>query len=62
MKLNGIFPPAGTILGPDWSGGFLTVYGTNDQGVELRRSTQSDFDAVPESPRSVTEHKMIVRS
>ncbi len=59
-RLNGIFPEVGTIIGPDWSGMFLTVDGTDEQGCTLRPALNADFAAVPEA-RSLTEHNMMAR-
>lgn len=60
-RLNGIFPAPGTVLGPDWSGMFLTVVNIDDKGCLLRPTLRADFDAVPPEARSVTEHQMIAR-
>lgn len=58
-RLNGITAPIGTILGPDWSGMFLTVDSVDEQGVTLRPTVKTDFSAVPPEPRSLTEYKMM---
>jgi hypothetical protein len=60
-RMNGVFPPIGTVVGSDWSGMRLTVDGVDERGVTLRPSTVADYEAVVErdNPQSLTELEML---
>ena len=60
-RMNGVFPPVGTIVGPDWSGMRLTVDTVDERGVTLRPTTNQDFIALGERNEihSVTEFKLL---
>lgn len=60
-RMNGVFPPVGTIVGPDWSGMKLTVDSVDERGVVLRPMTGADLIALGErnEPHSVTEFNML---
>jgi hypothetical protein len=60
-RMNGVFPPIGTVVGSDWSGMRLTVDGVDERGVTLRPSTVPDYEAVitREDPQSLTEVEML---
>ena len=59
--MNGVFPPVGTIVGPDWSGMRLTVDTVDERGVTLRPTTNQDLAALGERNEihSVTEFKLL---
>ena len=60
-RLNGIFPLAGTVVGPDWSGLRWTVVSTDERGCTLRPMRKVDLEAVMllQDPRSLAEIKIL---
>ena len=60
-RMNGVFPPVGTIVGPDWSGMRLTADTIDERGVTLRPTTNQDLAALGERNEihSVTEFKLL---
>lgn len=60
-RLNGIEGEPGTLLGPDTSGRFFVILGSNDErGVTVGFANADDLKAAdPSNPRSWTEMKPV---
>lgn len=56
-RLNGVYPPIGTLVGPNWHGEPLVVVGHDERGVVLGYPTSDEVFAAlsREDRRSLTE-------
>lgn len=60
-RLNGVHADAGTLLGPNDMGEYLTVLSNDERGVTVGWALRQDLDAFAHggpAARSVAEHRL----
>lgn len=54
-RINGIYAPAGSIMGPQWTDELLVVMTYDGKGVELGFATPEDLAEAPRICHTLTE-------